>query len=138
MAISIGMIGGEYSIQMFSTPFTLQLNDGCTTRSLSSVSGRASRIAYCVMKVIEIADVLRNRLPAEHTRKVPRRVMPNWLVHVLSLFNPGVASIKNELGKTRHVDASHAHERLGWQTRPEEDSIVDCAKSLIAHGVVKV
>ena len=90
------------------------------------------------MKIIEVAQVLRDRLPPEHTRKVPKRVMPNWMVSILSLFNPGVASIKNELGKTRHVDASHAKDRLGWETRAEEDSIVDCAKSLIEHGVVKV
>ena len=90
------------------------------------------------MKIIEIADVLRERLPPEHTRKVPTKVMPNWMVAVLALFNPGVRSIKSELGKARNVDASHALERLGWKTRPAEDSVVDCARSLIAHGVVKV
>lgn len=90
------------------------------------------------MKIIEIADVLRDRLPTEQTRKVPRKVMPNWMVLVLSLFNPGVRSIKSEIGKTRNVDPSHALDRLGWRTRAEEDSIVDCARSLIEHGVVKV
>ena len=90
------------------------------------------------LKIIEIADILRERLPAAHTRKVPTKVMPNWMVSVLSLFNPGVKSIKSEVGKSRHVDASHAKNRLGWETRPAEESIVDCAKSLIEHGVVKV
>lgn len=90
------------------------------------------------LKIIEIADILRERLPAAHTRKVPIKVMPNWMVSVLSLFNPGVKSIKSEVGKSRHVDASHAKNRLGWETRPAEESIVDCAKSLIEHGVVKV
>ena len=90
------------------------------------------------MKIIEIADVLRDRLPPEHTRKVPTKIMPNWMVAVLSLFNAGVRSIKSELGKSRNVDASHAEKRLGWKTRPAEESIVDCAKSLIEHGVVKV
>ncbi|RDC59634.1 Dihydrokaempferol 4-reductase [Alteripontixanthobacter maritimus] len=90
------------------------------------------------MKIIEIAGVLRDGLPSAQTRKVPKRIMPNLMVKVLALFNPGVASIKSEIGKSRHVDASHAKDRLGWQTRPEEESILDCAKSLIAHGVVKV
>lgn len=90
------------------------------------------------MKIIEIADVLREHLPPQHARKVPKKVMPNWMVSILALFNPGVRSIKSEIGKSRHVDASHAEKRLGWKTRPEEESIVDCAKSLIAHGVVKV
>ena len=90
------------------------------------------------MKIIEVGEVLRDRLPPEHTKKVPTRRMPNWMVSVLSIFNAGVRSIKSELGKTRNADASHARERLGWQTRPAEESIVDCAKSLIEHGVVKV
>lgn len=90
------------------------------------------------MKVIEVGEVLRKGLPPEQTRKVPTKVMPNWMVSVLSLFNPGVRSIKSEIGKTRNVDVSHAKARLGWETRPAEDSILDCAKSLISHGVVKV
>lgn len=90
------------------------------------------------MKIIDIAGVLRERLPPEQTRKVPKKIMPNWMVSVLALFNPGVRSIKSEVGKTRNVDASHAEKRLGWKTRAEEESIVDCAKSLIDHGVVKV
>lgn len=90
------------------------------------------------MKMIEVGEVLRDGLPPEQTRKVPTRKMPNWMVSILSLFNPGVRSIKSELGKTRHVDCSHARERLGWKTRPEEESILDCARSLIEHGVVKV
>lgn len=90
------------------------------------------------MKFLEVANVLRDNLTADQARKVPTRQMPGWMVSIFSLFNPGVRSIKSEIGKTRDVDASHARERLGWETRPAEDSIVDCAKSLIAHGVVKV
>lgn len=89
------------------------------------------------MKMIEVGQVLRDGLPAEHSRKVPKKIMPNWMVSVLSLFNAGVRSIKGELGKSRNVDASHAQERLGWKTRAEEESILDCARSLIDHGVVK-
>ena len=89
-------------------------------------------------KFIDVAKMLKEGLPPEHTKKVPTRVMPNFLVHVLSLFNEGIRSIKSELGKSRHCDVSHAKERLGWETRPAEESVIDCAKSLIAHGVVKV
>lgn len=89
-------------------------------------------------KFIDVAKMLKEGLPPEHTKKVPTRVMPNFLVHVLSLFNAGIRSIKSELGKSRHCDVSHAKERLGWETRPAEESVVDCAKSLIKHGVVKV
>ena len=90
------------------------------------------------MKLIEIAGVLRRGLPPEQTRKVPTRVMPNWMVSILALVNAGVRSIKAEIGKSRNVDPGHAYDVLGWKTRAEEDSILDCARSLIAKGVVKV
>jgi dihydroflavonol-4-reductase len=90
------------------------------------------------MKLIEIADVLRVRLPAEHTKKVPKRVMPNWMVKAIALVNPGLRSIMNELGKTRDLDTSHVKDELGWETRAVEETIVDCAQSLISHGVVKL
>jgi nucleoside-diphosphate-sugar epimerase len=68
-------------------------------------------------------------------------------LHVRCLERPGLArerfiaefrSIKNEIGKVRHSDASHAERVLGWKTRPVEESIADCGRSLIEHGVVKV
>ncbi len=90
------------------------------------------------MKMIEVGAALRAGLPPGHSKKVPTKIMPNWMVSILSIFNAGVRSIKSELGKSRHVDRSHAEKRLGWKTRPEEESIVDCGKSLIEHGVVKV
>jgi dihydroflavonol-4-reductase len=88
------------------------------------------------LTALEIAGVLRARL-GEQARKAPKRGMPDWLVNVLALFNPEVRGIKTEIGKVRHVDASHARQRLGWTMRPVEDTIADCGTSLIAHGVVK-
>lgn len=89
------------------------------------------------LTALEIGAVLRARL-GDKARKVPTRPMPDWLVSVLALFNPEVRGIKTEIGKVRHVDASHARERLGWAMRPIEDTIAECGQSLIAHGVVKV
>lgn len=104
----------------------------------SGLAGERFLAAGRFFKMIEIARILRDNLPREHTRKVPTRVMPNWMVGVLGLFNPGIRSIKSELGKTRNADASHALERLGWKTRDEAETIVDCARSLVAHKVVKL
>ena len=126
------------------------LFDACSSPSAMMMRERRSRSASAwrdierfiasgrFMKLIEIADVLRARLPAEHTKKVPKRVMPNWMVKAIALVNPGLRSIMNELGKTRDLDTSHARDELGWETRAVEETIVDCAQSLIAHGVVKV
>lgn len=86
---------------------------------------------------LEIAGVLRARL-GEQARKAPTWPMPNWVVNILALFNTEVRGVKTEIGKIRHVDASHAKQRLGWTMRPVEDTIADCGTSLIAQGVVKI
>jgi dihydroflavonol-4-reductase len=84
----------------------------------------------------EIAEVLKFRLGAQ-AKKVPTRGLPDWLLKLSATFDPTVRMVVPELGKERIVDSSHAKVVLGWQTRPEEETIVDCAKSLIAAGLVK-
>ena len=59
-----------------------------------------------------------------------------WRVHT-TVRNPArEAALRPLLGGD--ADAGHALTVLGWQTRPVEQSIVDCARSLIERGVVKV
>ena len=89
------------------------------------------------MKLIDVAHVLKAQMPTE-ARKVPTRTLPDWLVRLSALFNPMIRQITGELGNVRDADAGHALKVLGWQTRPVEQSIVDCARSLIERGVVKV
>lgn len=89
------------------------------------------------VKMIEVADALRAGLTKEQARKVPTRAMPGWVAALFMLINKEFRSVKNELGRVRHSDASHAEQVLGWKTRPVEESIVDCGRSLIEHGVIK-
>ena len=89
------------------------------------------------MKLREIADVLRAGLgPQAH--KVTTRNVPDWLVRVAARFNPVARAVVGELGSVRNQDPSHAKAVLGWATRAEEQSILDTARSLIEHGIVKV
>lgn len=90
------------------------------------------------MKMIDLANVMREGLTKEQAKKLPKRAMPGWVASLFMLINPPFRSVKNELGRVRHSDASHAEEVLGWKTRAEEESILDCARSLFEHGVVKV
>jgi dihydroflavonol-4-reductase len=88
------------------------------------------------MKLREVADILRAELGPQ-AAKVTTRNVPDWLVRVAALFNPLARAVVGELGNVREQDAEHAKAVLGWATRPEGESIVDCARSLIALGVVK-
>lgn len=85
----------------------------------------------------QLAEVLRRRLGAQ-ARKVPQRGLPDFVLHALALVDPAVKMVTGELGKVRETPADHARERLGWTPRPVEETIVDTAESLIAHGIVRV
>jgi dihydroflavonol-4-reductase len=89
------------------------------------------------LKMIDVARILKAKMPLE-ARRVPTRGLPNWLVRFSARFNPVIRQVIGELGNVRDASGAHAFERLGWKTRPAEDSIIDCAKSLIERGVVRV
>jgi dihydroflavonol-4-reductase len=89
------------------------------------------------LKIAAIAEILRSRLGAE-ARKVATRTMRDIVVRIASLFNPMAKAVVGELGSVRNMDCSHAKAVLGWVPRPVEESIVDCARSLIDQGIVKL
>jgi dihydroflavonol-4-reductase len=84
----------------------------------------------------EIAEILKFRLGAE-ARKVPTRTLPDWMIRLSGLFDPTVRMVTSELGRERHCDAAHAKKLLGWTPYPVEETIVDCARSLISAGLAK-
>ena len=101
------------------------------------VGGRFIGSSGPFMKFADVAAVLRDRLGPQ-ARKVPTRKMPAIGVRVFALFMPAAKQLIGEIGRTRTHSSAHAQSVLGWQPRPPEDSIVDCARSLIERGVVKV
>lgn len=80
--------------------------------------------------LVEVAEILRDRLgPA--AAKAPARQVPNFVVRAMARFDPGLRSVVGDLGRRRTFSAEKAKARLGWSTRPVEETIVDCAQSLI-------
>ena len=88
------------------------------------------------MKLREIADVLRARLGPQAAR-VTTRNAPDWLVRLAAHFVPVAKAVVGELGSVRHQSPAHTLAVLGWKTRPEEESILDCARSLLDQGLVR-
>jgi nucleoside-diphosphate-sugar epimerase len=84
----------------------------------------------------EIADVLKARLGSEAAR-VPTRRAPSWLVRFMAMFDSTLRLVTPELGRRRNYSSDKARRMLGWTPRPIEDSIVDCARSLISHGALQ-
>jgi dihydroflavonol-4-reductase len=108
-----------------------------TCLTAANMAGERFIAAGPFMKLTEMAAILRSELGME-ARKVPTRRLPSWLMRILANFDPLIRQVKGELGNIRETDASHAKAVLGWETRPARDSIIDTARSLIDHGVVKV
>ena len=84
----------------------------------------------------DVAAILKSRL-GDRAKRVTLRKLPNFLVRIAALFDPTVKMVLPELGRERICDASHAKAVLGWISRPAEESVVDTARSLIKHGLVK-
>jgi dihydroflavonol-4-reductase len=83
----------------------------------------------------EVAAILRERLGAG-AAKVPTRTVPNLLVRGMARFDPGLRSVVGDLGQRVDYSNEKARTRLGWSPRPIEETIVDCARSLMEQGVV--
>lgn len=84
----------------------------------------------------DIAAVLREALP-DYAKRMPPRVLPNWLMRLVGLFDPVIGGILVDLDQYRPCDASKPREVLGWQPRSSRDAIVSTARSLIDEGLVK-
>jgi len=83
----------------------------------------------------EVAAVLRRELGAD-AAKVPSRGVPNLLVRAMALFDPGIRSITNQLGKKLTYSSEKARTELGWSPRPLEQTIAETGRSMVDLGAV--
>ena len=79
-----------------------------------------------------------HRAAGAQARKVPTRMMPEFVAKVLALFMPEMKIVRAEGGKVRDVSGRHACAVLGFEYIPARQSVIDTARSLIDHGIVKV
>jgi dihydroflavonol-4-reductase len=83
----------------------------------------------------EVAEVLRDCL-GDEAPKVPKRSVPDLMVRAMGLFDPGIRSVTSQLGR-RQEYSSAAAESLGWAPRPIDQTIVDCARSMLGEAGVE-
>lgn len=82
----------------------------------------------------DVADVLRKKYP---DRKIPTKMLPDWLVRMFSLIDKEMRPLLLELGANRSLNTKKATQHLGWQPIPLQQGIIDCAESLINLKIVK-
>jgi nucleoside-diphosphate-sugar epimerase len=83
----------------------------------------------------EMADILRRHLGAQ-AAKVPTRKVPDFVIRLASIFDRDLQSVTSGLSRRREFTSAKAQSVLGWRPRSAEDTVLDCARSLIAHGAV--
>lgn len=87
------------------------------------------------MWMTDIAGTLRSRLGTKGSR-VPTRKLPDFMLRLVSRFDPSLRSIVPMLGRQYHSSPAKAKRLLGWSSRPAADTVVDTANSLIEKGAV--
>jgi nucleoside-diphosphate-sugar epimerase len=88
------------------------------------------------MTIREVAGVLKSRL-GRAARRVPTREVPNWLVHLVAVFDSSVRQILPELGKRKNGSSEKARRLLAWAPRSREDAVVATGESLLRLGLLK-
>ncbi|WP_232661986.1 NAD-dependent epimerase/dehydratase family protein [Pseudonocardia sp. TRM90224] len=83
----------------------------------------------------DIARELRAGLGAA-ARKVPTRTLPDWTVRLTARLDPGVRALAPYLGHKHLHTSAKAEQVLGWKARPAAETVIDCARSLLAPRVV--
>jgi hypothetical protein len=78
----------------------------------------------------DIAHAIRSQL-GEAARKVPSRVLPDWLVKLIGLFDPAARQIVSRLGLEVLVDNTLTRDALQMTFIPANDSAAAMARSLI-------
>ena len=84
----------------------------------------------------DIALILKARL-GDDARRVPTRMLPDWLVRLFALADRSVAQVVPELGEVKHVSSEKSRRLLGWSPRSAEEAVVAGAESLVRLGLVR-
>ena len=86
------------------------------------------------ISMLQIGKMIKAKRP--NHAKVPSFQVPDFVVHLLALFDKPVRQVLPELGRINQANNKKSRERLGWQPRGTEESIVDTADSLVKYKLV--
>ncbi|MBX3576912.1 MAG: aldehyde reductase [Rhizobiaceae bacterium] len=108
-------------------------------RAMTSPAAKGERFlatAGDFVGVIDIARVLKAEL-GDAARKVPNRVMPDWLVRAFAIFMPAARASVPELGKRKNASGAKAEKVLGLKPRSVREAIASSVRSLKELGLIR-
>ena len=83
----------------------------------------------------DVAAILKANLGADGA-KIPTMRIPDLVLRVAGLFDRDLASVTGGLGQKHDYSSAKAQSILGWRPRPLSETVLDCARSLIAKQAV--
>lgn len=86
--------------------------------------------------ISQIAKILRDEF-GEKAYKVPKTIVPDFMVKIMALFIQSARDGIPHLGKDRKGTSDKAIKTLNWQPKSEAEAIIATAKSLFDLGIVK-
>ncbi len=104
-----------------------------------TTDGAAGCRFICAMQhassVLDVALILREHF-ASRGYRIPTRRLPDWLMHLVAIFDPTVCLAVSDLGKRQDRSNERARDVLGFAPRPLKEMVVSMGESLIEHGIV--
>lgn len=88
------------------------------------------------LSMLDVANVLRDAFP-QYADKLPKRVIPDGLLKLISKFKPSLKMIASLTGNFADTSNQKSVELLGWHPRSAKESITATAQSMIDLGIVK-
>jgi nucleoside-diphosphate-sugar epimerase len=98
--------------------------------------GKRFAMGEKTLSLLDFANVIRRAMP-EFDRRLPRMVVPDWVVRLFSFVDKDMRGNIGELNVLRRTDASEVTKLLGRPLISSEDATIATAKSLVAEGLVK-
>jgi nucleoside-diphosphate-sugar epimerase len=108
-------------------------------RAMTSPDANGERflaVAGEPVSVKEMADMIKSHL-GDAAKKVPSRVLPDWLVKFAAFLDPTLKSVMPDLGKRPAASNQKAKDILNWAPRSNEEAVLATAESLLAFGLIK-
>jgi nucleoside-diphosphate-sugar epimerase len=107
----------------------VDVRDVATAHVLAMTSDKAAGERFILSSdgawMKEIADVL-----AGAGYKVPTRVVPNFVVRILAIFDPTIRLVVSNLDRPIRVSSDKARTLLGWSGRSMREMVLDTAASM--------
>jgi dihydroflavonol-4-reductase len=97
--------------------------------------GRRFPVGGGTFSMMEVAAVLRSGLP-DRAGKLPKVELPDWFVRLYATVDKELKSNLCELGYHRTADSTDAQALLGRSFIPDDQTIIDTGRSMVAQQLV--